>query len=76
MAEPPYNGAVNVSGFGATSVPPASPLSRWIHSHVRAFEFFAGTSPLVVPDNWRAAASTVNRPAYIENAEFVYNKEN
>jgi transposase len=28
-------------------------LWDWIGSHVRAFEFFDGTSRLVVPDNWR-----------------------
>jgi transposase len=28
-------------------------LWDWIGSHVRAFEFFDGTSQLVVPDNWR-----------------------
>lgn len=29
-------------------------LWDWIQSHVRAFEFFDGTTPLVVPDNWKS----------------------
>ena len=38
-------------------------LWDWIQSHVRAFEFFAGTSRLVVPDNLK---SGVKRPCYYE----------
>lgn len=38
-------------------------LWDWIHSHVRAFEFFDGTSLLVVPDNLK---SGVKRPCYYE----------
>jgi len=38
-------------------------LWDWINSHVRAFEFFGGTSRLVVPDNWRAGVKT---PCYYE----------
>lgn len=32
-------------------------LYDWIGSHVRAFEFFGGTSEAVVPDNWRTAVT-------------------
>jgi len=38
-------------------------LWDWIHSHVRAFEFFDGTSLLVVPDNLK---SGVKNPCYYE----------
>jgi transposase len=38
-------------------------LWDWIHSHVRAFEFFGGTSQLVIPDNLK---SGVNKPCYYE----------
>lgn len=38
-------------------------LWDWIHSHVRAFEFFAGTSLLVVPDNLKSGVKT---PCYYE----------
>ena len=38
-------------------------LWDWIHSHVRAFEFFAGTSQLVIPDNLK---SGVKKPCYYE----------
>ena len=38
-------------------------LGDWIHSHVRAFEFFDGTSLLVVPDNLK---SGVKKPCYYE----------
>jgi transposase len=38
-------------------------LWDWIQSHVRAFEFFAGTSRLVVPDNLK---SGVKAPCYYE----------
>ena len=36
-------------------------LWDWIHAHVRAFEFFAGTSQLVIPDNLK---SGVKKPCY------------
>jgi len=32
-------------------------LYDWIGSHIRAFEFFGGTSEAVVPDNWRTAVT-------------------
>jgi transposase len=38
-------------------------LWDWIHVHIRAFEFFDGTSLLVVPDNLK---SGVNKPCYYE----------
>ena len=38
-------------------------LWDWIHVHIRAFEFFDGTSLLVVPDNLK---SGVKRPCYYE----------
>ena len=38
-------------------------LWDWIHSHVRAFEFFDGTRLLVVPDNLK---SGVKKPCYYE----------
>ena len=33
-------------------------LWDWIGSHTRAFEYFGGTSALVVPDNWRSGVKT------------------
>jgi transposase len=38
-------------------------LWDWIHSHIRAFEFFQGTSCLVIPDNWKSGVKT---PCYYE----------
>jgi len=38
-------------------------LWDWIHSHVRAFEFFGGTCQLVIPDNLK---SGVKKPCYYE----------
>lgn len=38
-------------------------LRDWIQSHVRAFEFFQGTTRLVIPDNWK---SGVKSPCYYE----------
>src|SRR5204862_3214965 len=38
-------------------------LWDWCGSHVRAFEYFEGTSRLIVPDNWK---SGVKRPCYYE----------
>jgi transposase len=38
-------------------------LWDWIHAHIRAFEFFDGTSLLVVPDNLK---SGVKQPCYYE----------
>lgn len=33
-------------------------LWDWTHSHVRAFEFFQGSSRLVVPDNLKSGVKT------------------
>ena len=38
-------------------------LWDWIQSHVRAFDFFQGTSRLIIPDNWK---SGVQSPCYYE----------
>jgi transposase len=38
-------------------------LWDWIHSHVRALEFFAGSSRLIIPDNLK---SGVKKPCYYE----------
>jgi transposase len=38
-------------------------LWDWVHSHIRAFEFFQGTSRLIIPDNLK---SGVTRPCYYE----------
>ncbi len=38
-------------------------LWDWIHAHVRAFEFFGGSSQLVIPDNLK---SGVKQPCYYE----------
>jgi len=38
-------------------------LWDWCGSHVRDFEFFQGTSRLIVPDNWK---SGVTKPCYYE----------
>ena len=38
-------------------------LWDWCGSHVRAFEYFQGTSRLIVPDNWK---SGVKKPCYYE----------
>jgi len=36
-------------------------LCDWLESHVRAFEFFGGTTTIVVPDNLRSAVSKACR---------------
>ena len=38
-------------------------LGDWCGSHVRAFEYFQGTSRLIVPDNWK---SGVERACHYE----------
>jgi transposase len=53
-------GASNYTYAGATWT---RGLRDWISSHVRAFEFFQGCTPLVVPDNWK---SGVRQPCYYE----------
>ena len=51
-------------------------LANWIDCHVRAFEFFQGTSKLVVPDNPRTAVTRACRyepdlnRTYLEMAQF------
>jgi transposase len=41
-------------------------LWDWIHSHVRALEFFAGSSRLIIPDNLK---SGVKKPCYYGTAQ-------
>ena len=36
-------------------------LPDWVASHVRAFEFFGGSTELLIPDNLRSAVSRANR---------------
>jgi transposase len=38
-------------------------LWDWVHSHIRGFEFYQGTSQLIIPDNLK---SGVTRPCYYE----------
>ena len=51
-------------------------LANWIECHVRAFEFFQGTTKLVVPDNPRTAVTRACRyepdlnRTYLEMAQF------
>ena len=69
----PENGAVHpaavfVAVLGASSYTFAEATSgqdlrNWIGSHMRAFEFFGGVVEVVVPDNWKAAAT---HPSYYE----------
>jgi len=57
------NAYVFVAVLGASSYAYAEAtwtrdLWDWIGSHTRAFEYFGGTSALVVPDNWRSGVKT------------------
>ncbi len=36
-------------------------LPNWIASHVRAFEFFGGTSELLIPDNLKSGVVLAHR---------------
>ena len=51
-------GASNYTFAYAT---PSQELAHWIDSHVRAFEFYQGTTKLLVPDNLRAGVSRACR---------------
>jgi transposase len=60
--------AVFVAVLGASSYTFAEAttgqdLRNWIGSHMRAFEFFGGTTEVVVPDNLKSA---VTHPSYYE----------
>ncbi|MDT7815385.1 MAG: hypothetical protein QOJ42_5301 [Acidobacteriaceae bacterium] len=60
--------AVFVAVLGASSYTYAEAswtqnLWDWIHSHVRAFAFFQGTSRLIIPDNLKSGVKT---PCYYE----------
>jgi transposase len=50
-------------------------LPDWLHSHVRAFEYFGGTPELVIPDNLKSGVSKACRydpdvnPSYQQLAE-------
>jgi transposase len=65
-------GASNYTYIEATM---SQSLQDWIGSHVRAFEFFHGTTALLVPDNLRSAISKACRydpetnPTYAALAE-------
>ena len=47
-------GASNYTYAEATST---QSVPDWIHSHIRAFEYFGGTTQIVVPDNLRSGVS-------------------
>lgn len=64
----PRPAAVFVAVLGASSYTFAEAtagqdLRSWTGSHTRAFEFFGGTTEVVVPDNLKSA---VTRPSYYE----------
>src|SRR5690606_2301702 len=65
-------GASNYTYAEATA---SQSLPDWLHSHVRAFEFFGGVPELLVPDNLRSGVSRACRyepdlnPAYQQLAE-------
>jgi transposase len=70
-----------VAGLGASSYTFAratlsQDLSNWIECHVLAFEFFQGTSKLIVPDNPRTGVTRACRyepdlnRTYLEMAQF------
>ena len=42
---------------------------NWINAHVHMFEYFAGTTPLLIPDNLKTGA--IKHP---KNGEVILNK--
>jgi transposase len=46
-------------------------LSSWIEAHINAFEFFSGTTRLLVPDNLRAGVTKADRYEPVLNATYL-----
>jgi transposase len=50
--------ALGASSYTFAHATLSQDLGNWIDCHIRAFEFFQGTSQLVVPDNPRTGVKT------------------
>ena len=68
--------ALGASSYTFARATPSQDLANWIECHVRAFEFFQGTTKLVVPDNPRTGVTRACRyepdlnRTYLEMAQF------
>lgn len=40
---------------------PDQTISNWIHAHIKAFEFFGGTTKILIPDNLKSAVTKACR---------------
>jgi transposase len=67
--------ALGASSYTYAEATAAEDLPSWIESHIHAFEFFAGVSEILVPDNLKAGVSKPCRyepdlnPTYQDMAE-------
>jgi transposase len=67
--------ALGASNYTYAEATAAEDLPSWIQAHIHAFEFFAGVSEILVPDNLKAAVSKPCRyepdlnPTYQDMAE-------
>jgi transposase len=68
--------ALGASSYTFARATLSQDLANWIECHVRAFEFFQGTSKLIVPDNPRTGVTRACRyepdlnRTYLEMAQF------
>jgi len=67
--------ALSYSAYGYVEAFADMTLDSWIEAHINAFEFFGGTTRLLIPDNLRAGVSKSDRyepvlnPAYSQLAD-------
>jgi transposase len=68
--------ALGASSYTFAHATASQDLGNWIESHIQAFEFFQGTTKLIVPDNPRTGVTRACRyepdlnPTYLEMAQF------
>jgi transposase len=53
--------ALGASSYTFAYATPSQDLDNWIHCHIRAFEYFQGTTKLIVPDNPRTGVDRACR---------------
>lgn len=67
---------LGASGYMFAVAVPSQKIKDWIHCHIKAFEFFGGTSQQIVPDNLKSAVikhtskEIILNKAYVDMADY------
>lgn len=64
VATLPFSGLIFAKGYTKTDE------AAWIDAHIAAFEFFGGTTPVIVPDNAKTAITKHTKDQLILNEQY------